>query len=240
MHYRHSSQTTSIVYNRFMRKPIVAIDGPAGAGKSTVAKAVASKLGYTYIDTGAMYRAVAVKSIEANIPLGDEASIVELSDKLEIRFEQIDGMQHIFAEGDDVTTKIRTPEATRLSSPVSAIAGVRTRLVNIQRQMGNIGGVVMEGRDIGTNVFPDAEVKIFLTASPEERAKRRCKDLAAAGIDADQSVVAEEIRERDERDSTRDLNPLTQAIDAILVDTDGMSIDEVVQKIVDIHDRRIG
>ncbi|MEN6372833.1 MAG: (d)CMP kinase [Armatimonadota bacterium] len=222
-----------------MHKPIIAIDGPAGSGKSTVAKIVAERLGYTYIDTGAMYRAVAVKAIESGIPLDEPERIVELANKLDISFRVIDGKQHVYADGDDVTDEIRTPEATKLSSPVSAIPGVRHRLVDIQRKMGAEGGVVMEGRDIGTYVFPGAEVKAFVTASPEERARRRTKDLAFAGIEADIAKVAADIRERDERDSSRAMAPLKQADDAELIMTDGMSIEEVVNAVIELHNRRM-
>lgn len=222
-----------------MCRPIIAIDGPAGSGKSTVAKIVAERLGYTYIDTGAMYRAVAVKSIEAGIPLEEPDRIVELANRLDITFKTVKGKQHIFADGDDLTDAIRTPEATRLSSPVSAIPGVRHRLVEIQRQMGAEGEVVMEGRDIGTYVFPNAEVKAFVTASPEERARRRTKDLAAAGIDVDIEKVAADIRERDERDSSRTMAPLKQADDAELIVTDGMSIEEVVNAVIELHNKRM-
>jgi cytidylate kinase len=223
-----------------MKRPIVAIDGPAGSGKSTVARLVAERLGYTYIDTGAMYRAVAVKSIEAAVELEDADGIVALAEGMEIGFCQMNGAQRVFADGMDVTTQIRTPEATRLSSPVSAIPGVRRRLVELQRKMSEAGGVVMEGRDIGTYVFPNAEVKVFLTASPEERARRRCLDLERAGVASDIEKVASDIRERDDRDSTRAMAPLRQAEDAELVITDGMSIEEVVEAVIAIHDGRLG
>lgn len=228
------------MYNMPMRKPIIAIDGPAGSGKSTVARIVAERLGFTYIDTGAMYRAVAVKAAEAGIPLEDPARITQLADRLTIYFRKSDDKQHIFVDGDDVTLAIRTPEATKLSSPVSAIPGVRHRLVELQRQMGADGGVVMEGRDIGTYVFPNAEIKIFMVASREERARRRCKDLINAGMRCHPETVARDIRERDERDSTRAMAPLKQAEDAVLIDTDGMSIEEVVDAVVNIYNRRIG
>ncbi|MEN6519632.1 MAG: (d)CMP kinase [Armatimonadota bacterium] len=221
-----------------MHKPIIAIDGPAGSGKSTVAKIVAERLGYTYIDTGAMYRAIAVKSIEAGIPVDEPERIVELANKLDIRFKTVDGKQRVYADGDDITEAIRTPEATKLSSPVSAIPGVRHRLVDIQRKMGAKGGVVMEGRDIGTYVFPNAEVKAFITASPEERARRRKKDLAAIGVSADIARVAADIKERDERDSSRAMAPLKQADDAKLIMTDGMSIEKVVNAVIELHNRR--
>lgn len=228
-----------MMYNIAMRKPIVAIDGPAGSGKSTVAKFVAARLGYTYIDTGAMYRAVAVMAMRAGVSLEEPEKIVELANELEIEFVQLDSKQRILVDGQDLTEVIRTPEATKLSSPVSAIPGVRHRLVEIQREMGAQGGVVMEGRDIGTYVFPNAELKVFLTASPEERARRRCKDLHYAGIEADQETVARDIRERDERDSTRAMAPLKQAEDAVCLNTDGMSIDEVVDAVLELHNRRI-
>ena len=227
------------MYNGRVRKPIIAIDGPAGSGKSTVAKTVAARLGYLYIDTGAMYRAVAVKAMEAGIPLDKPERIVELADRLDIHFRQAGSTQRIFADGEDVTEAIRTPEATQLSSPVSAIPGVRRRLVELQRQMGAQGGVVMEGRDIGTYVFPDAEVKVFLTASPEERVRRRCKDLERAGLPADPEQVARDLQERDERDSSRAMAPLCQARDAVLIDTDDMSIGEVVQAVIDLHNRKV-
>lgn len=222
-----------------MRKPIIAIDGPAGSGKSTVAQGVAKRLGYLYIDTGAMYRAVAVKTLEAGIPLDEPDRIVELANRLNIYFRQVSGKQRIYADGDDVTEAIRTPEATRLSSPVSAIPGVRHRLVEVQRRMGAPGGAVMEGRDIGTYVFPNAEVKVYLTASAEERARRRCKDLEAAGLPADPRQVAADIRERDERDSTRAMAPLRQADDAVLINTDGLDIEQVVRAVIAVHDRRM-
>lgn len=222
-----------------MRKTIIAIDGPAGSGKSTVARLVADKLGYTYIDTGAMYRAVAVKAMEAGISLDQPERIVELANGLDMHFRNIEGIQHIFTDGDDLTQAVRTPEATRLSSPVSAIPGVRHRLVELQRKMGKDGGIVMEGRDIGTYVFPDAEVKVFLTASAEERARRRCGDLERAGLPCDHDAVLTSIRERDERDSSRSIAPLKQAPDALLINTDSMSIEEVVNAVIELHNRRI-
>jgi cytidylate kinase len=186
-----------------------------------------------------MYRAVAVKATEAGISLEEPDKIVELANSLDIRFQKLDDKQHIFADDDDLTEAIRTPEATRLSSPVSAIPGVRHRLVEIQRTMGEAGGVVMEGRDIGTYVFPNAEVKVFMIATPEERARRRCKDLERAGMPCDPMEVAAAIRERDERDSSREMAPLKQAEDAVLIVTDGMSIDDVVNAVIELHDRRI-
>ena len=221
-----------------MRKPIIAIDGPAGSGKSTVAKQLANRLGYLYIDTGAMYRAVAWKSLQERIFLSEPDTITALAERMVIHFERTDG-QRIIVDDTDVTEAIRTPEVTQLSSPVSAIPGVRVRLVEMQRQMGREGGVVMEGRDIGTVVFPEAEVKVFLTASSEERARRRAVELAVKGVKTDISLVAKDMKERDTRDSTREHAPLKQAPDAIHIDTDGMSIEEVIQAVLRIHDGKV-
>lgn len=222
-----------------MRKPVVAIDGPAGAGKSTVAKGVAERLGYLYIDTGAMYRAIACCVLRAGVPLTDHRAVVALAVKTEVTLSTIDGEQHVFADGEDVSGAIRTPEVTRASSPISAIAGVRKRLVDMQRRMGSEGGVVMEGRDIGTVVFPDAEVKVFLTASALERARRRVEQMKKMGVEADVEKTAAEMRERDLRDISRATAPLVQAPDAVLVDTDGMTVEQVIDAIVAIHEKRV-
>ncbi|MDO8683989.1 MAG: (d)CMP kinase [Armatimonadota bacterium] len=212
------------------RRPIIAIDGPAGAGKSTIAKRIAERLNYIYVDTGAMYRAVAWKSLQDNIPISEEEKITALAESMKIRFDRTNG-QKIFADGTDITEAIRTPEVTQLSSPVSAISGVRRRLVEIQREMGAGGGVVMEGRDIGTVVFPDAEVKVFLTASPEERARRRLLELSEKGIQSSLEDLIAQMRERDQRDSSREDSPLRKADDAVAIDTDGTTIDQVVDAI---------
>lgn len=222
-----------------MSKPIVAIDGPAGAGKSTVARGVADRLGYLYIDTGAMYRAIAWKVIQADVPISDHQAIVSLAVKTEVSLATVDGEQHVFADGEDISQAIRTPEATRASSPVSAIAGVRKRLVELQRSMASEGGVVMEGRDIGTVVFPNAEVKVFLTASADERARRRVLQMKEMGIEAEHEKIASEMRERDLRDSSRADAPLMQAPDAVLLDTDGMSVEQVIDAVVAIHDEKV-
>ncbi|MGI6296375.1 MAG: (d)CMP kinase [Armatimonadota bacterium] len=223
-----------------MHKPIVAIDGPAGAGKSTVAQGVADRLGYLYIDTGAMYRAIAWKVLEADIPLNDTKAIVALAMRTEIKLINIDSELHVFADEEDVSLQIRTPEATRAAAPVSAIPGVRKRLVELQRNLAAEGGVVMEGRDIGTVVFPDAEVKIFLTASAQQRANRRVAQMKEMGLEADPAQIAAEMRDRDLRDSSRADAPLMQAADAVLVDTDRMSVEQVVDAIVAIHDKKTG
>ncbi|MCE5198880.1 MAG: (d)CMP kinase [Armatimonadota bacterium] len=221
-----------------MNKPIIAIDGPAGAGKSTIAQMVADRLGYLYIDTGAMYRAVALMVIREGIPLSEHGKIAALTSRLDIKFEFVDGIQHIFADGEDVSDAIRSPEATRLSSPVSAIQGVRKRLVELQRRMGEEGGVVMEGRDIATVVFPNAEVKVFLTASVTERARRRAEQMHQMGIEADVNQIAEEIRERDLRDSSRQHAPLRMAQGATLLETDNMTIEQVVDAVIAIHNEK--
>lgn len=220
-----------------MHKPIIAIDGPAGAGKSTVAKGVADRLGYLYIDTGAMYRAIAWKVLQAGIAVSDAKSVVALAMRTRIRLSIVDGEQHVFADGEDISRQIRSPEATRAASPVSAIPGVRKRLVELQREMAEEGGVVMEGRDIGTVVFPNAQVKIFLTASAEQRAERRVKQMREMGLEADIKQIAAEMRDRDLRDSSRADAPLTQAPDAILVDTDHMTVDQVIDAIVAVYNR---
>lgn len=212
------------------KHPSIAIDGPAGAGKTTIARAVADRLGLKYIDTGAMYRAAAWKSLQSGIPLEDEDRIVEMVSKLDVRFEACDS--RIFADGADVTSAIRTPEVTRLSSPVSAIPGVRRHLVALQQRMGGEGGCVMEGRDIGSVVMPDADLKVFLTASVEERARRRYEEMAASGMQPDLATLKREIDERDHRDSTRSHSPLVRVPDAIEVNTDGLTIEQVIDRIL--------
>ena len=187
-----------------------------------------------------MYRAVAWEVIQNSLPISDPGKIVAMANRLNIYFEIIDGEQHIFVDDEDLSSAIRTPEATRLSSPVSAIQGVRKRLVDLQRKMGEEGGVVMEGRDIGTVVFPNAEVKIFLTASAEERARRRTEQLKQMGIESDVEQIASELRERDLRDSTRTHAPLAQASDAVLLETDGMTVEQVIDAVIAIHDEKVG
>jgi cytidylate kinase len=216
----------------------IAIDGPAGAGKTTVARGVAQELGYKYVDTGAMYRAVAWKSLQLGIPLSDEAAIVRMTEGMHFDFSEGEGSR-IFVDGMDVSGEIRTKEVTWLSSPVSAISGVRRILVARQRLLAGNGGVVMEGRDIGSVVLPDAQVKVFLTASVHERARRRTSELAAAGMEADVDQICRDIEERDHRDSTRFDSPLVQATGAECIDTDHLSIEQVVDKIVTMAETRI-
>lgn len=212
-----------------MHRLTVAIDGPAGSGKSTVARKLAQRLGYTYVDSGAMYRAVAYRALQAGLDVeSDGAEIAALTGRLRFEFRQVGNEQHLFADGEDVEKAIRTPEVGNLSSPVSAIPKVRQFLVAVQRQMAAQGGAVMEGRDIGTVVLPEAEVKIFLTASVQERARRRQQQLRWKGIERDYDEILHEQQQRDERDSTRSVAPLRPASDAREVSTDNMTEDEVV------------
>jgi cytidylate kinase len=215
------------------RRPIVAIDGPAGAGKSTVARGVASRLGFTYVDTGAMYRAAALRCVRGGIDPADAEACGEAAAAMRLEFAPgAAGVQRVLADGEDITDAIRTPEISALSSPVSKHPGVRLAMTGLQRKMGARGGVVMEGRDIGTVVYPDAEVKVFLTASAEERARRRAAERVAADVVADVTAILREINERDERDTTRAEAPLRQADDARLLVTDGLTPEQVIDAIV--------
>jgi cytidylate kinase len=204
---------------------VVAIDGPAGAGKSTIARSVAEKLGFVYIDTGAMYRAVALWALRAGIDEADTHKVEQLAREANITFEA--GSRRVFLNGEDVTDAIRTPEVSSAASKVSAISGVRRVLVDKQRDMGSVGSVVMEGRDIGSVVFPDARVKIFLDAPSRDRAERRSRELLHRGVEVDADGSARAIQERDERDRTRAEAPLVQAPDAVYIDSGGLSIEQV-------------
>ncbi len=209
------------------RKIVVAIDGPAGSGKSTTARLLAKKLGYIYIDTGAMYRAVTLFWLRKNLPL-DEEIICKLLPNISINFENDAGVLKIYLNSEDVTNEIRTPEVTNNVSPVSAIKCVREFLVAQQRKLGEDGGVVMDGRDIGTVVFPDAELKIYLVASLEARIQRRLLELNQKGAEVTFEEVRKQIVERDIIDSTRQHSPLQKAQDAIEIDTTNLSIEEQV------------
>lgn len=214
-----------------MKKLVIAIDGPAGAGKSTIAKAVAEKIGYAYIDTGAMYRAVTWKFVQTGHAYEDEF-IGELSEQMLIEFRPKDGINHVFADGVEITDFIRTPEISKLVSPLSAISRVRVAMVAQQRRMGEKGGVILDGRDIGTVVFPNADLKIFLTATVNERAQRRYKELVEKGTAVDLEQVKADMVQRDYQDSHRPVSPLKQADDAILLDSTGMHIEEVRDAII--------
>ncbi len=222
-----------------MTRITIAIDGPSGAGKSTTARGLAARLAYTYIDTGAMYRAIAWKGLHAGVPIEDEEATTRLAESTLITFQPFaDGSQRVLVDGEDVTEAIRAPDVTRLSSPVSAIPGVRRVLVAQQQAMGAGGGVVMEGRDIGTVVFPHAELKVFLTASDEERAHRRCKEMKARGVDVTEGEVLEQQRERDTRDSSRADSPLAPAPDSVQLVSDEMNLEQVIERILELARRR--
>ncbi|HZU28167.1 MAG TPA: (d)CMP kinase [Bryobacteraceae bacterium] len=214
------------------KRIIVAIDGPAGAGKSTLARRIAEKLGCIYIDTGAMYRAVALWALRNGTALEDMHRLEQLAREADIEFTA--GASTVLLNGEDVTEAIRTPEVSDAASRVSAIPGVRQALVRKQREIGATASVVMEGRDIGTIVFPEADVKVFLDAEPAVRADRRVRQLATAGRALAEQAVASQIDERDRRDRTRAESPLVQAPDAVYLDSSGMDADEVEQKLLRI------
>ena len=221
-----------------MKKIVVAIDGPAGAGKSTIAKLAAEKLGYAYIDTGAMYRSVAWRFLQTGEEF-DEAFISELANTMIIEFKPEAKVNRVFVDGTEVTEAIRTPEVTAIVSRVAAIGAVREAMVEQQRRMGEIGGVLMDGRDIGTVVFPHAQLKIFLTASVEERARRRYKEMVEKGQQVELAQLQEDIAARDKQDSERAISPLRQAEDALLLDTSDMSIAQVTDKILQLVQERV-
>lgn len=205
----------------------IAVDGPSGAGKSTIAKAVAQRLGIDYIDTGAMYRAIGYKMLKEGINVDDLEGIQRLLDTTEIDFSKGD----IILDGQVINDLIRTPEISKQASSCSAVGIVREKLVDLQQKMGRAKSVVMDGRDIGTVVFPDAEYKFFITASPEERAKRRYNELIEKGQKVNYDQVLADITDRDHNDSTREITPLRKAEDAIEVDTTNMTIEEVIEYI---------
>lgn len=236
----HESSTIRPQNGATPKSLVVAIDGPAGAGKSTVARRVADALGYLYIDTGAMYRAATWLVLENNVNTQDLESIVKLvaAASIELRQSADGGPQSVLVNGKDISGEIRTRQISRLVSPISAIPGVRQHLVVQQQQLASAGGVVMDGRDIGTVVLPKADLKIFLTASPEVRAGRRLKELQAAGESPDEAILLHEIKERDRLDSTRAVAPLRQAQDAIPLNTDSLSIEDVVTRILNLCKRQ--
>ena len=215
-----------------MRTIVIAIDGPAASGKSTTARLVARRLGYLHIDTGAMYRAVTLRVLEEKVPLEDADRIGALAEKTELRLEKGDNGVRVFVDGREVTQQVRSAQVTRSVSTVSSYQRVRNVLVREQRRMADGGGVVLEGRDIGTVVLPNADLKIYMIANVPQRVERRRKDLEIAGVDIDSVTLEQEIRERDRLDSTRQASPLRKASDAIEVDTSGMSVEEQVNFVV--------
>lgn len=212
----------------------IAIDGPAGAGKSTIARALARKLGYIYVDTGALYRSIGLYCTEAGVPLEDKAAVTAALEQIRVELRYVDGVQRVLLNGRDVSEEIRRPEISLAASSVSAMDTVRAFLFDLQRNMALEHDVVMDGRDIGTVVLPDAAVKIFLTASPEERARRRCRELEQRGTPEAYEKVLAEMRQRDYDDSHRAAAPLRQAEDAVLLDTTELDFDGSRQALLKI------
>ena len=217
----------------------IAIDGPAGAGKSTIAKLVAKRMGYIYVDTGAMYRAIAHFLVTNNIDIENEEELVKACESISVSIQYENDAQQVYLNGENVTPFLRTEATGNMASKSSAKAPVRAALLDLQRNMAKEYNVVMDGRDIGTNVLPNAEVKIYLTASSKERANRRYKELIEKGENADFDKIEADIIERDERDMNRDIAPLKQAEDAVLVDSSDMGIEEVVSAIMSAAEEKI-
>ena len=218
----------------------IAVDGPAGAGKSTIAKAVSKELEYIYVDTGALYRAIGLYVKEHNADTKSAEEVSALLSEIDIGIKFVDGEQRVFINGDDVSDKIRTPEISMAASDVSAIPAVREFLFELQKKLARENNVIMDGRDIGTVVLPNADIKIFLTASPEERAKRRFDELVKKGQSPIYEDVLKDIIQRDYNDSHREIAPLKQADDAVLADTTGKSLEEAVELIKGIISERLG
>lgn len=216
----------------------IAIDGPAGAGKSTVAKRAAKELGFIYVDTGAMYRAMAVYFMENGIDTEDEKAVDRCLDSINIVIEYKDGTQQVILNKENVTLKLRDEAVGRTASVVSKYAGVRGKLLELQRSLAEKSNVIMDGRDIGTTVLPDAQVKIYLTASVTARAQRRCDELTAKGEKADIDEIKADIENRDYQDMNREISPLKQAEDAVLLDTSDMDIEEVVEAVKKLASRK--
>jgi CMP/dCMP kinase len=211
---------------------IVTIDGPSGAGKSTLAKRVAKEFGLTYLDTGAMYRALAVKLLRLGLDLADDESLTKLVGSTEIDLAERNGRVEVLLDGEEVSDLIRTPEVSQMASRASALQVVRKRMLELQKAMGRRGNVVAEGRDIGTVVFPEAQVKIYLDASAQERARRRFKELRVAGRTVSLEETLREMEERDKRDRERDLAPLRKAEDAVAIDSSALDADGVAERVI--------
>ena len=222
-----------------MKQDVIAIDGPAGAGKSTVARGVAQQLGFTYVDTGAMYRAVTSRTLDMGLDPADAEAIGAMAARIDVRFAREGETLRVLADGQDVTEQIRTPAVTAAVAQVSQIPAVRQAMVRLQRELAAAGKAVLDGRDIGTVVTPDACCKIFLTASAQERARRRWLELCAKGYEPDPNQLRRDMEERDKQDSERELAPLVQAPDAIAIDTTGLTIEAVVGRIAAIYQDRM-
>ncbi len=220
------------------KKLIIAIDGPSGAGKSTLSKALAKRTGYTNIDTGAMYRAVALLVNRQQVDVADDRALQELCCDLTIEFIRGAEQERVIVNGEDVSQQIRTPEVSLLTAKVAACSTVREAMVRLQRKMGEAGGVVLEGRDIGTVVFPNADVKFFLSATAAERGRRRYDELRAKGLDVELQQTIAEVEERDAADSAREHAPLRRAGDAIDIDSTSMTIEEVLDKMLQLVEQR--
>lgn len=212
----------------------VAIDGPAGAGKSTIAKLVAKEKGYIYVDTGAMYRGLAIHFLDKGIQPQETEKVIEACKNAEVTIAYEDAVQHVYLNGKDISSRLRNEEVGNMASVTSAIPEVRKKLLELQQNLAKTQNVIMDGRDIGTCVLPHADVKVYLTASVETRAKRRYQELQEKGEDCNLEEIAHDIEERDRRDMTREIAPLKQAEDAVLVDSSDMTIAEVVKTIVDL------
>ena len=217
----------------------IAIDGPAGAGKSTAARGAAEELGFLYVDTGAMYRTIALHLLNGAVDLADHAAVAEALKDVDIRIAYKDGVQRMLLNGEDVSDRIRTEEVSERASVTAAIPCVREKLLDLQRNLAKEQDVLMDGRDIGTNILPDAQLKIYLTASVGERARRRYLELREKGEDCSLSAIEAEIRERDERDMNRETAPLRQAADAVYLDTSDMDLEQVIAEIVRLAKERI-
>ena len=218
----------------------IAIDGPGGAGKSTIAKTLAKKLGYIYVDTGALYRAIGLYMLNSGADTKDKSAVVPKLAEINVELKYIDGAQKVILCGNDVSTEIRKPEVSMAASDVSAIVDVRAFLLELQREMARKNNVIMDGRDIGTVVLPNAEIKIFLTASAEERAQRRYKELIEKGVEVEYETVLKELNERDYQDSHREIAPLKPADDAQMIDTTGYNLEQSVDILAKFVTKRLG
>lgn len=242
MVFRRVPRPLSRISASFMKKLIIAIDGPSGVGKSTLSKVLSHELGYLNLDTGAMYRAVALAASRQGIAAGDYAALQRLCDEIVIGFARKDGAEHVFLNGEDVSAVIRSPEISLLTAAVAACPEVREAMVARQRELGAGGGVVLEGRDIGTVVFPQADVKFFLKASAEVRGQRRFLELRAKGVEVDLARTIAEVEARDAADTSRTTSPLRQADDAVVIDTTELDIPQVLERmfaVVADHRRRV-
>ena len=228
----HKAKRKARPSGRVVKKLTIAIDGPSGAGKSTVARSLAERLGYVYIDTGAMYRSLALATQKRGISPEDEGILTQLASSIHIRFVTGRGQTRVYSDREDITEAIRTPEISRLASSISKQRGVREALVQMQREMGKKGGVVLEGRDIGTVVFPDADVKFYLDAESDERARRRYDEMVEKGLKVDFKETLEELSHRDHNDMHRVHSPLRKADDALFIDSTHRSVEEVVKEMV--------